>query len=1212
MGKSAQKNRSAPATAKQTAAQVATEKTRGRDICQTVSGKQVLSLRPISDVPVDHKPSAKAIVANASWTGKLPTALLSEYCQKHKWQKPEFAVGIRHGKHVIYGVTLARKNPRSNEVATVVLKPQADEVAALRDLPMASALEARNFAAVWALHRVANRLNWSMQLPSEHRGLWRTLEGIRKTVANAAQWRYQEDPWIGQAEHDKIMERHESIGRHVNATDQQCSPVVPTLFANVPEVVISKEMRKRMAQTLRQLQIGLTDGQKVKSSDVEHFVRLGFREAHAQEALSNSSSVSAALEFLLLFVPEDDLPARFLPPSHLHEISGSNFDQDGLRRELVARRLISWGYATETVQRIVQDLSKTALDQSSLSLEQLAGVYLQERLMDGNGPRFLDTNFESERFTLKNIYEEVKFDGPSFELEISKGITLRCLPPPQGYDTPVIGLQYNERVPSWLKLSVLQKLLAAAKEFASEGWMFGLVDTAKESVPFWMNEVEPLLALSSMTVAGVNRLSRRPAKKKETLWTFSAPLLTSPSEATPGRKALPAWSARGAVVSAVNTGRVVVVSGETGSGKSTQVPQFLLDGHPSSRIICTQPRRISAISLAERVSQERAEMDVAFTVRGESSRTVKTRLEYVTTGVLLRRMISMASVERVTHIIVDEVHERSVESDFLLAILRDALDKLPQLKIILMSASFDADLFCRYFGGCEHVNIPGRTFPVEISYLDDHDFGTLLANGANLELIDRYLQIVDTRPIGDAVLVFLPGVADIVAAVSRFGSYNRWCLPLHAGLSGIEQRKVFRHPPAGLRKVIFATNIAETSITIDDVVVVIDSGRVKQMEYEDVMMFRETWISQAASKQRHGRAGRTRSGVALLCYTRALQAVKMPKHTVPEILRVPLEQLCLSILAMGREPRRILQSVISPPETRMIDVALNLLVELGLKEENENALTELGRLVSLIPADLRVGKFLVLAHIFGGTERASIIAGCLSRSPFKGRVELSHPDGDVFAMEAAFNAWQAGLRPDNVSDAAVREIDSNAAQYRLLLSEIGLISVSEPSNKVIAALLAASLPFCRVAWPDRRYLATAHGAIERDTEMRSVKFYTQKERVFLHPSSTLFRGPKGDFVSFLSKTMTTKLYVQLCQPTSALAVMLLTRSFELDPHGRGVTIDGWARVAAWPKFAVFIDLLRRHIAEMLRAQFEGNRTLGREMLELMVDLIEGQSLLSPP
>jgi ATP-dependent RNA helicase DHX57 len=467
------------------------------------------------------------------------------------------------------------------------------------------------------------------------------------------------------------------------------------------------------------------------------------------------------------------------------------------------------------------------------------------------------------------------------------------------------------------------------------------------------------------------------------------------------------------------------------------------------------------------VSEERCSavgQEVGYIIRGESRTSPSTKITFVTTGVLLRRLQTsggssddvVQSLADISHVIIDEVHERSLDTDFLLVLLRDVLKMRKDLKLILMSATLDAGVFEDYFKtNCKvgRVEISGRTYPVEDYYLDDvirmtgfnagrggrrdeededtagmdSDVATAIQSigmRINYDLISQTVKEIDAELThlkqNGGILIFLPGVLEINRTLDYLRSIpNLHALPLHASLQSIEQRRVFPHAPAGKRKVVVATNVAETSITIDDIVAVIDTGRVKETSYDpqnNMRKLEEVWASRAACKQRRGRAGRVQAGKCYKLYTRNAEISKMAERPEPEIRRVPLEQLCLSVRAMGiKEVGSFLGSALTPPESMAVDGAMDLLGRMGALDGDD--LTALGRHLSMIPADLRCGKLMVYGAMFGCLDACISIAAILTvKSPFvspqdkrdeakAARAQFAKNHGDLIGDLHAFEQW---------------------------------------------------------------------------------------------------------------------------------------------------------------------------------------------------------------
>ncbi|XP_019058918.1 PREDICTED: DExH-box ATP-dependent RNA helicase DExH7, chloroplastic isoform X2 [Tarenaya hassleriana] len=725
------------------------------------------------------------------------------------------------------------------------------------------------------------------------------------------------------------------------------------------------------------------------------------------------------------------------------------------------------------------------------------------------------------------------------------------------------------------------------------------------------------------------------------------------------RAALPITEVKNDILRHLKEKDVLVVCGETGSGKTTQVPQFILDdliesGHGGyCNIICTQPRRIAAISVAQRVADERCESSpgsddslVGYQVRLESARNDKTRLLFCTTGILLRKLAGDKSLKGVTHIIVDEVHERSLLGDFLLIILKNLIEKqscddaTPKLKVILMSATVDAEQFSRYFGHCPVVTAQGRTHPVTTQFLEDiyeltsyhlapdspaalrsdssikdqlgpvndrrgkknlvlagwgDDY--LLSEGpsnpfydpsnyssycdqtqknlkrlnediTDYELLEELICHIDDTCDEGAILVFLPGVSEIytlldrLAASYRFGGPSAdWLLPLHSSIASAEQKKVFLRPPENIRKVIVATNIAETSITIDDVVYVIDSGKHKENRYnpqKKLSSMVEDWISQANARQRRGRAGRVKPGICFSLYTRHRFEKLMRPYQVPEMMRMPLVELCLQIKLLGLGYiKPFLSKALEPPSEGAIASAISLLHEVGAIEGDEE-LTPLGHHLAKLPVDLLIGKMLLYGGIFGCLSPILSIAGFLSyKSPFLyPKDEKQHVDraklalltdkpgssdsnnndkqSDHLLMMVAYDKWVKILHEQGpkaaqrfcdsnfLSGSVMRMIRDMRVQFGTLLADIGLIDVPKIQGRKSETLdlwfsdksqpfnLYSQQPeivkdYTLILLPLKRELQMQHSkALQRKNSSQSLMLCLMAEgrSIFIHPRLT--------------------------------------------------------------------------------------------------------------
>ena len=522
------------------------------------------------------------------------------------------------------------------------------------------------------------------------------------------------------------------------------------------------------------------------------------------------------------------------------------------------------------------------------------------------------------------------------------------------------------------------------------------------------------------------------------------------------RTKLPIWAYRDELLDAIQRHQVVIVCGETGCGKSTQVPAFILEhslsyGQPC-KIYCTQPRRISAISLARRVNEELGERKndvgtsrslVGYAIRLESRMTAQTRLVYATTGIVMRILEGSSDLGGITHLILDEVHERTIDSDFLLIVLRKLMIKRPDLKVILMSATVNAEQFSRYLDDAPVMNVPGRTYPVETKYLEDaveftqyvvsgdygqadpdddredrmgdvsapqgdlssyssrtrNTLGRLDEYRIEYDLVTKLLEAIATQDAfidySKAILVFLPGIAEIRRLNDMLlghRSFSRgWCIyPLHSTIATDEQEQAFNVPPPGIRKIVLATNIAETGITIPDVTCVIDAGKHKEMRFDErrqLSRLIESFISRANAKQRRGRAGRVQNGICFHLFTKARHDQLMAEQQTPEMLRLSLQDLVLrvKICKLG-SIEETLAEALDPPMARNVRRAIDSLIDVKALTTSEE-LTSLGRQLAKLPLDVFLGKLILLGSIFRCLDSTLTIAAILSsKSPFSAPV----------------------------------------------------------------------------------------------------------------------------------------------------------------------------------------------------------------------------------
>ncbi|XP_028919858.1 ATP-dependent RNA helicase DHX29 isoform X1 [Ornithorhynchus anatinus] len=797
------------------------------------------------------------------------------------------------------------------------------------------------------------------------------------------------------------------------------------------------------------------------------------------------------------------------------------------------------------------------------------------------------------------------------------------------------------------------------------------------------------------------------------------------------RQQLPVFKHRNSIVETLKRHRVVVVAGETGSGKSTQVPHFLLEdlllnewGSGKCNIVCTQPRRISAVSLATRVCEELGCENgpggrnslCGYQIRMESRASEATRLLYCTTGVLLRKLQEDGLLTNVSHVIVDEVHERSVQSDFLLIILKEILQKRSDLHLILMSATVDSEKFSTYFTHCPILRISGRSYPVEVFHLEDvvEETGFVLEKDSeycqkfleeeeeitisvtgkaggikkyqeyipsqagpsvelnpyyqkysgrtqhavlymnphkiNLDLILELLAFLDRSPqfrnVEGAVLIFLPGLAhiqqlyDLLSTDRRFHSKERYKLiALHSILSTQDQAAAFTLPPLGVRKIVLATNIAETGITIPDVVFVIDTGRTKENKYHESSQMSslvETFVSKASALQRQGRAGRVRDGFCFRMYTRERFEGFMD-YSVPEILRVPLEELCLHIMKCNLgSPEDFLAKALDPPQPQVISNAMNLLRRIGACELAQPKLTPLGQHLAALPVNVKIGKMLIFGAIFGCLDPVATLAAVMTeKSPFTtpiGRKDeadlaksaLGMANSDHLTIYSAYLGWKkarleggyrsemAYCRRNFLNRTALITLEDVKQELIKLVKAAGFASSTLPNdrdgNRATQSLSLQETALLKAVLTAGLYDNVGKILYTKSidvTEKLACVVETAQGRAQAHPSSVNRDLQTYGWLLYQEKVRYAKVYLRETTLISPFPILLFGGDIEVQHRERLLSVDGWIYFQAPVKIAVIFKQLRVLIESVLRKKLENPKMSLEDdkILQIITELI---------
>lgn len=604
------------------------------------------------------------------------------------------------------------------------------------------------------------------------------------------------------------------------------------------------------------------------------------------------------------------------------------------------------------------------------------------------------------------------------------------------------------------------------------------------------------------------------------------------------REYLPVFTVRQELLNVIRENSVVIVVGETGSGKTTQLTQYLHEaGYSDNGIIgCTQPRRVAAMSVAKRVAEEVGcdlGTTVGYAIRFEDVTDDTTIIKYMTDGILLRESLREPDVDSYSCIVMDEAHERSLNTDVLFGLLRDVIARRRDLKLIVTSATMNADKFASFFGNVPIFNIPGRTFPVELYFSKNNPDDYVDA------AVQQALQI-HTQPHPGDILIFMTGQADIEACCAvmqeRLDLIDDEVpplsiLPMYSQLPSDLQAKIFHKAEAGVRKCVVSTNIAETSLTVDGIMYVIDAGFCKlkvfnpKIGIDDLQIYP---VSQANANQRKGRAGRTGPGQCYRLYTESAYKWEMLAATVPEIQRTNLSAVILLLKSLGVDDLLDFHFMDPPPQ----DTILNSMYELWILGalDNTGALTPLGRQMVEFPLSPAMSKMLIIsAELECSSEVLTIVAMLSVDKHFfrpRGREEEADtkiekfqvPESDHLTLLNVFQQWQMG----GYSRQWCAEHFVHAKS---------MVKVKEIRAQLLDILKSQKLPHisCGSGWDIVRK-AICSSYFHQAARLKGIGEYVNARTgmpCHLHPTSALFGlGFTPDYIIYHDLVMTTKEYMQ--------------------------------------------------------------------------------------
>ena len=626
------------------------------------------------------------------------------------------------------------------------------------------------------------------------------------------------------------------------------------------------------------------------------------------------------------------------------------------------------------------------------------------------------------------------------------------------------------------------------------------------------------------------------------------------------REGLPIYKLKPELMRAIKENQVLVVIGETGSGKTTQMTQYMAEMGLTKRglIGCTQPRRVAAVSVAKRVAEEYGcslGEEVGYSIRFDDVTSKETVIKYMTDGMLMREYLADNDIRRYSALMLDEAHERTIHTDVLFGLLKDLCRRRPDLKIIVTSATLNAEKFSNYFFSCPIFTIPGRTFPVEILYTKEPESDYLDA------AMITVMQIHLSEPAGD-ILVFLTGQEEIDTCCETL--YTRMqalgdlapelvILPVYSALPSEMQSRIFEPAPAGSRKCVVATNIAEASLTIDGIYYVIDPGFCKQKAFNAKLGMDSlvvTPISQASARQRAGRAGRTGPGKCYRLYTEIAYKSEMISTNIPEIQRTNLGNVVLQLKAMGINDLLGFDFMDPPPVATLVGAMENLHA-LGALDD-EGLLTRLGRKMAEFPLEPNLSKMLLLSVDLGCSDEILTITAMLSvDNPFfrpkdkqaqadMKKAKFHQAEGDHLTLLTVYKGWEAAKFSNPwcfenfIQARSMQRAQDVRKQLTTIMDryKLDIVSAGKNYKKICKAITAGFFTNAAKKDPQEGY-----------------RTLVDQNPVYIHPSSALF-NKNPEFVVYHELVLTTKEYMRNIMVIDAKWLVELAPAFyqRADPN----------------------------------------------------------------